>query len=97
MLARKSITTEKSEFEKISKITHKEKISFSEILKKAMNVLKKHDDISLTEYIKKNCEYVSEKEEKELLDWINELDEADLDPDEGSKLTLEQIIKGNLL
>ena len=36
---------------------------------------------------------MTSKEEKELLSWI---DEPDLDPNEGSELTIEQIIKGNL-
>ena len=59
-----------------------------------MNIyINQYEDISLVEYIKKNCGYVSDEEEKELLSWI---DEPDLDPNEGSELTIEQIIKGNL-
>ena len=93
-MIRKSITIEESEYEKLNNIAHREKISFSEVIRKAMNIyIEQYEDISLSEYIKKNCSYVSDEEEKELLDWLNE---SDLDSDEGSELTLEQIIKGDL-
>ena len=93
-MIRKSITIEESEYEKLNNIAHREKISFSEVIRKAMNIyINQYEDISLVEYIKKNCGYVSDEEEKELLSWI---DEPDLDPNEGSELTIEQIIKGNL-
>ena len=59
-----------------------------------MNIyINQYEDISLVEYIKKNCEYVSDEEEKELLHW---LDQSDFDSFEGSELSLEQIIKGDL-
>lgn len=97
MLLRKSITIEESEYEKMSNIAHKEKISFSELIRKAMKIyMKQYEDISLLEYIKKNCGYVSEEEEKEIINWIDKLEESDFDVNEGSELTLEQIIKGNL-
>ena len=93
-MKRTSITIEEDEYEKMSSIAHREKITFSEVIRKAMNLyIKQYEDISLVEYIKKNCGYVSDEEEKELLSWI---DESDLDPNEGSELTIEQIIKGNL-
>ena len=93
-MIRKSITIEETEYKKLNNIAHREKISFSEVIRKAMDIyIKQYEDISLVEYIKKNCGYVSDEEEKELLSC---LDESDLNPNEGSELTVEQIIKGNL-
>ena len=93
-MIRKSITIEETEYKKMNSIAHREKISFSEVIRKAMDIyINQYEDISLVEYIKKNCGYVSDEEEKELVSWI---DESDLDPNEGSELTIEQIIKGNL-
>ena len=93
-MIRKSITIEETEYKKMNSIAHREKISFSEVIRKAMDIyIKQYEDISLVEYIKKNCGYVSVEEEKELLSC---LDESDLNPSEGSELTVEQIIKGNL-
>ena len=96
-MIRKSITIEETEYEKLNNIAHREKISFSEVIRKAMSIyIKQYEDISLSEYIKKNCGYVTDDEEKEILKLLNEIDKSDLDPSEGSELTLEQIIKGNL-
>ena len=93
-MIRKSITIDEAEYEKLNNIAHREKISFSEVIRKAMNIyINQYEDISLVEYIKKNCEYVSDEEEKELLHW---LDQSDFDSFEGSELSLEQIIKGDL-
>lgn len=93
-MIRKSITIEETEYKKLNSIAHREKISFSEVIRKAMDIyIKQYEDISLVEYIKKNCGYVSVEEEKEILSC---LDESDLNPNEGSELTVEQIIKGNL-
>ena len=93
-MIRKSITIDEAEYEKLNNIAHREKISFSEVIRKAMNIyINQYEDISLVEFIKNNCGYVSDEDEKELLSWI---DEPDLDPNEGSELTIEQIIKGNL-
>lgn len=95
---RKLITIPDNDFEKISNFAQKERISVSELLRKAAKYyIESQEELSLSEYIKENCGYVSKEEQKELNEWIKELkNDPEYNENDGSEITLDQIIQGNL-
>ena len=95
---RKNITISEEDFIKISDFAHKKRVSVSELLRKAANFyIDVQEKIDLNEYLKQNCDFVSEEEQKELESWIKELkSNTDYDSNEGQEVTLEDIIQGKL-
>ena len=98
MSVRRNIVMQENEYEEIKGFADKERISVSELLRKAAKFyIESQEELSLSEYIKKNSGYVSKEEQIELDEWLEELrKDPDYDENEGSELTLEQILQGNL-
>ena len=80
-------------FEKMSNFAQKERISFSELIRKATkNYIEEQENMNLSEYLNAHCESVSPEEEKELLEMLK-----DYDPnDKGREITLDEILQSNL-
>ncbi|MBP9478128.1 MAG: CopG family transcriptional regulator [Sebaldella sp.] len=95
---RKLITIPDSDFEKMSNFAQKERISFSELIRKATTTyIEDQEKMNLSEYLKAHCDTVSEEEEKEILQMLEELrNDPEYDENVGSELTLEQILHGDL-
>ena len=97
---RKNITIKEEDFEKISDFAYRNRVSVSELLRKAaIFYINVQESMDLSEYLKKNCDFVSEEEQKDLDNWIKELknnSDSDYDSDEGQEITLEDIIQGKL-
>lgn len=90
---RKLITIPDNDFEKMSNFAQKERISFSELIRKATkNYIEEQENMNLSEYLNAHCESVSPEEEKELLEMLK-----DYDPnDKGREIILDEILQSNL-
>ena len=95
---RKLISIKEDENNKINNYAQKERITFSEFVRKAANFyIDKQEEIELGQYLKENCDSVSKEEQADIENWIKELkNHTDYDFNEGSEITLEKIIQGNL-
>lgn len=98
MAVRRNIVMQDEEYEEIKGFADKQRISVSELLRKATKIyIKRQEELSLSQYIKENCGYVSKEEQEELNEWLEDLkNDPEFDRNDGSELTLEQIIQGNL-
>jgi len=67
------------------------KISASELIRKTViKEIKHQEEIDLLNYINQNCGFASEKEEKDIMKILKDVDPED----EGVELTLEDILQG---
>lgn len=87
-MLRKNITISLSEYDIILSYARLKGYSFSEFLRKsAMACIEKDNELSLVEFINKNCEYVSDEEQRE----IGELN-LDFDDVSGKELRLNDFL-----
>lgn len=81
LTVRKHISLKEDEYELIEKNARLLGLSFSEFLRKsALLFIQQKEELSLAEFLNKNCEYVSKEEQTEI-DAMN-IDYSDLDGEE---------------
>ena len=86
---RKNITLPITAYETINNYAKKCGMSFSEFLRDtALKTIIQNEKLSLLEYIKTNCSYVDEIEQKEIED-LN----IDFDDVEGKEITLDEFLQ----
>ena len=78
------------EWDRIKEYSKKIGKSASELVRElSLSLLMEREKTDLAEYIRKNCEFVNEEEENEIMELLK-----DVDPnDEGVELTLEDILQ----
>jgi TRAP-type C4-dicarboxylate transport system substrate-binding protein len=78
------------EWDRIKEYSKKIGKSASELVRElSLSLLMEREKVDLAEYIRKNCEFVNEEEENEIMELLK-----DVDPnDEGVELTLEDILQ----
>ncbi|WP_067143462.1 hypothetical protein [Oceanivirga salmonicida] len=88
MTVRKNITLSENEYEIISDFASANGYTFSEFLRKvSLNFIKKHEEMTLLEFLNSNCKYVSKEEQIEF-------DNLDIDFNDlnGEELSLEDVL-----
>ncbi|PID48224.1 MAG: hypothetical protein CR967_00940 [Proteobacteria bacterium] len=85
---RKNISLEKEDYEKINTYVKMHDKTFSGFLcQVALKEIEKEENISLNEYLKKNCKPISKKEQKEI-----EALNIDFDDLDGEELGLSDVL-----
>lgn len=88
-MLRKNITISKEDYQVIKDFSRKTGISFSELLRRGtLNYVKEFEKRDLAKFLKDNCPYASEEEQKEFEDFMKTYD----DSDEGRELTVNDIL-----
>ena len=78
------------EWERIKEYSKKLGKSASELVRElSLSLLIEREEMDLAEYIRNNCEFVSDEEEKEIMELLKSVDPED----EGVELTLEDILQ----
>lgn len=87
---RKNITLPEQMYKAISAYAQRRGISFSEFLREsALEAISKSEDLSLLEYLNKNCDYVDDNEQEE----ISSL-KLNFDDMSGKELSLNELLQG---
>lgn len=87
---RKNITLPEQMYKAISTYAQRHGVSFSEFLREsALEAISKSEDLSLLEYLNKNCDYVDDSEQEE----INSL-KLNFDDMSGKELSLNELLQG---
>lgn len=87
---RKNITLPEQIYKVISTYAQKRGISFSEFLREsALERIRKNEDLSLLEYLNKNCDYVDDSEQEEI-----ESLKLNFDDMSGRELSLNELLQG---
>ena len=87
---RKNITLPEQIYKAINTYAQNRGVSFSEFLREsALEIIRKNEDLSLLEYLNKNCAYVDDNEQEE----INSL-KLNFDDISGKELSLNELLQG---
>lgn len=87
---RKNITLPEQIYKTINIYAQKRGVSFSEFLREsALERISKNEDLSLLEYLNKNCDYVDDNEQEEINNL--KLNFADIN---GKELSLNELLQG---
>lgn len=88
---RKNITLTKKQADEIERFTRLNGISVSEFLRNtAIKEIRRINNLDLLNYLKENCDYVSDEEQKE----INKLNLDDLKKEDCRELSINEILRG---
>lgn len=88
---RKNITLTKKQADEIERFTRLNGISVSEFLRNtAIKEIRRINNLDLLNYLKENCDYVSNEEQKE----INKLNLDDLKKEDCRELSINEILQG---
>lgn len=88
---RKNITLTKKQADEIERFTRLNGISVSEFLRNtAIKEIRRINNLDLLNYLKENCDYVSDEEQKE----INKLNLDDLKKEDCRELSINEILQG---
>lgn len=87
---RKNITLPAQMYKAINTYAQKQGVSFSEFLREsALETISKNKDLSLLEYLNKNCAYVDDNEQKEIKNLKLNFDDMS-----GKELSLKDLLQG---
>lgn len=88
---RKNITLTKKQADEIERFTRLNGISVSEFLRNtAIKEIRRINNLDLLNYLKENCDYVSDEEQKE----INKLNLDDFKKEDCRELSINEILQG---
>lgn len=88
-MLRKNITIPEEDYQVIKDFSRKTGISFSELIRKGtIQYVKNYEKRDLAKFLKENCGYVDEKEQKEFEEFMKTYDSTE----EGEELAIEDIL-----
>ncbi len=87
---RKNITLPEQIYKAINTYAQRQGVSFSEFLREsALEIISKNEDLSLLEYLNKNCDYVDDNEQEEIKSLKLNFDDMS-----GKELSLNELLQG---